>query len=959
MMSGMASLWVHYQSGPTRRPAVVRLTAALKASESASYYALSLRAWETEATAEAKDGPARYLPVWDFDGGGAVPDAEAFCVQQLETWGLRRDRDYFCCVSSQGRRKVWLRWYLPPHPDEDWRYVWKWWTQDISSLYPSLDSAMAAQPLARWVGSAHRRKGGWHQVPLHPGTGERSAAARPTAKQKRSWRPGLLDAIPPWARRIADDYQFHRIVTKTPKRRQNPSRWRHVDYVAELTQVGTAMVTKVLRGEVWARLKHCPCCGKMWKAAISPKGWLSCFSPHCAAHGGMPPSSRNGGWAALLGLDPSKLNSAQRHPTLIRGSRRITDPLKLSKARDLIQEEVARAFDRQSTTVLKTTPGSGKSTTTLREIHSRVRARDGKRYMYLCPTRELAEEKIEEIRALGGRVTPLLLEGRHTGNCALISKVRAAALGGYAAGQAICPACPYQSGCDYYRQLRKARKAAIVVSVWEHLHLVQAGRVNPHHIILDEFPERALLEENCITVPSLHSWLSADKSLAHAADLLAKVAMKADALVQDEQHARSWRGDDLRRLILSMNRKAAKVFRDAVLPAVDALHVAAGILAGMDTAQIAQLPPLQVCKLILAIDGELRASGERATSTSLVWTPVGTHYQRTQVVDMEIQNKLRLVLDGYGRQGIYERLLGCSVKVIDIDAEFLGRVWQIPVNTSKSAFMRDPHRTFDLGQRVLRSLRSMGHSNVLFLTFQAYRQDVESWGVDVRHFGQGVGVNSYRHTHTAVVVLGTPRRPHRSLVSMACALHSGSAPIDEQMVAHTNHLYADPRLQEVLEISREDEIAQGVHRIGPVIQGSMLRKDIVVIGRIEVSELPIPIIIRPRTLGLVDRIHSWASKYGWWSNAMRDLASPACLGKDADKAKRTYNDAVKVGVGQLPYAGPQWVEIDGKKQGLGFVWGDVEAAGLWCATFAQSSLAGIQWTEAGVTALSRKIGLMR
>ena len=956
-MTGLADLWVHYQDGPTKRPQVVRLRDALRKSEAASYYALSLRAWETEAAADAKDGPAWYLPVWDFDGDGAASDAESFCVQQLELWGLRRARDYFCCVASQGRRKVGLRWYLPPHQDEDWRHVWRWWTTDIKRLYPTLDEAMAAVPLARWVGSAHRNKPGWHQVPLRPGSGERSAAQRPSPKQKRSWRPGLLDTIPPWARRIADDWQFHRIVTKTPRRRQNPSRWRTVDYVGELTQLGVPMVTKVLRGEVWARLKHCPCCSRMWKAAISPKGWLSCFSPHCAAHGGMPPASRNGGGAALRGLDPSKVATTHKRAVLIRGARRATNPLKLEVARDLIHTEVQQAFDRSSTTVLKTTPGSGKSTATIREIHRRVKARDGKRYMYLCPTRELAEEKVDEIKSLGN-VNPLLLEGRHTGNCALISKVRAAALGGYDAGQAICPACPYQNGCDYYRQLRRARTAALVVSVWEHLHLVQAGRVNPHHIILDEFPERALLDEDYITVPALHSWMGANKLLASATDLLARVAMRADALVEGERHARSWRGDDLRRLILSTNRKAAKVFRDAVLPAVDAMHVGAGVLVGMDTSQIAQLPPLQVCKLVLTIDGELRSSGSRATSTSLVWTPKGTHYQRTQVVDLEIQNKLRLVLDGYGRQGIYERLLGCSIKVVEIDTEVIGRVWQIPVNTSRSAVTRNPDRAFDLGQRVLRSLRNMGHENVLYLTFQAYRQEVESWGVAVRHFGQGVGVNTYRHSHTAVVVLGTPRRPHRSLVSMACALHAGQAPIDERMAAHTNHLYADPRLQEVLEISREDEIAQGVHRIGPVIPGPML-KDIVLIGCVEVSELPIPILIRPGTLSLVDRIHSWAQRYGWWSNALRDLALPECLGRNGERAKRVYNDAVRVGVGQLPYRGPKWIEIDGARHGLGFVWGDTQAAQEWCSDFAQRSVTGISWTEEGVTDLSRKIGLMR
>lgn len=658
----------------------------------------------------------------------------------------------------------------------------------------------------------------------------------------------------------------------------------------------------------------------------------------------------------MLGLDPSKMVPAKKSPhALISGRRRPQAPISLTEARAKLKGEVEQAFSSTGTTVLRVTPGGGKSTSTILEIIRRVESKDGQRYLYLCPTRELAEEKAEEIRAMSN-VSPLLLEGRMPGNCALIGKVRAAALGGYRAGEAICPACPYQNGCGYYRQMRSSARAAVVVSVWEHLHLVESGRLNPHHIVIDEFPERALVDDDIVTVPALHSWLSKHKSLGAAADLLARVASRAEKLTEGEAHAKSWRGDKLRKLILTTNRKAAKVFRDAVLPAVDAMDVGAGILATLDTSQIAQLPPLQVCKLILSIDGEMRSASSSATCTSLVCTPTGAHYQNTSVVDLEIQSKLRLVLDGYGRRGIYERMLGCSVKVVEIDAEFLGRVWQIPVNTSRSAIDSQPDRILRLGRRVIESLRRMGHLKILVLTFQAYRERVEALGVDVRHFGQGVGVNTYRHTHTAAVVLGTPRRPHRTLVSTASALHSGRDPIDEDMAPHTNHLYVDPRLQEVLEVSREDEIAQGVHRIGPVIPGDTL-KDIVVVGSVEVTELPPPIVIRPRMLELVDRIQAWVRKHGWWCNALRDLAYPACLGRDADRHKRIYNEAVKVGIGQLPYHGPQRVQVGGESFPLGFVWGDVALASDWCRNFATTIAPSVTWDQPSVSRLARSMGL--
>jgi len=957
MTAGLADLWVHYQNGPTSKPDVIRLYDALRLSETTPYYALSLRAWSDRAAAEAKDGPARYLPVWDFDGRGATSDAEAFCIQQLEPWGLRRGRDYLVCVSSAGRRKVWLRWYLPAL--SGWTRVWEWWSIKMRAMYPSIDSNMAKVALARWVGSSHRNKGGWHQVPLHPGMGEGSAKKRPTPKQKRSWYPGLLDSMPPWARRIADDWCFDSIVTSTKNRRQNASRWRKVDYASELALLGIPMVTKQVHGETWVRLKDCPYCGKQWKAAVTSNGWLRCFSASCQAWGaGIAPASRSGGWAALLGLDPSKLRAMAHKPLIVRGSRRLTKPLPLGTVRNEVKKEVRAALDGSSTVVLRVTPGGGKSTATIREIHRRVRSRDNKRYLYLCPTKELAEEKLDELTALGS-VKPMILQGRHSGNCAMISKVRAAATGGYPAGVAICPACPYQNGCEYYRELRKAQKAAVVISVWEHLHLVQAGRLNPHHIIIDEFPERALINDSYVSVPALHSWMGESKALAAAAELLARVALRADRTVKDKTgHAKPWRSEELRKLILSTNRKAAQVFRDAVLDAVEAIDISAGALAAMETKEIAQLPPLQVCKLILAIDGELRSAGTQATTTSLVWTPSGTHYQHTGVVELEVQSRLRLVLDGYGRQGVYERLLGCSVKVVEVDAEFLGRVWQVPVNTSRSAVNANPSKTLSLGKRVLGSLRAMGHSKILFITFQSFRQEVESWGVDVRHFGQGVGINTYRDTHSAVVVLGTPRRPHRALVSMAAALHRGEPAIDEQMAPHTNHLYADPRLQEILEISREDEIAQGVHRIGPVIPGP-LTKDVVVIGCVEVGELPPPIVVKSTSLDIVDRIQAFSSKHGWWANALRDLVSPECLGLQAERAIRVYNEIVKVGVGQLVYRGPKNTRVGQSSHTMGFVWGDEIAAARWCADFAVHEAAGMEWTQENVRSLSRRLGIAR
>jgi hypothetical protein len=939
MLDSLSSLWVRYQSHPKRPDVIAPASSALEAGAQLSYCALSPRGWGSQSAAQERTGPYRYVPVFDFDGAGAVRDCEAFCAQVLGAFGVVRDRDYTVCVSSPGRRKVWFRGWLPER--SDWAAVFRWLTARWKFSYPSLDAAQATQALARWIGSKHRTKPFW-QVPIGPTAQDSECLLSPSPMDRLAWSLlPLLDHVPRWVAHYLDEFLFHRAVGATPSRRPNSKAWRSVNLQSVLDANGIDYTQ--VHGSGWLRLPICPSCGRAKVAALSPSRYLSCFRESCAAHPYMPVTAKGGGgWARLMGVDPAKVRPSKT--TFVHARRRQADRLPLGEARARVGQAIEAAWTSDVPTILRVTPGGGKSTMTVKSIVTKIREKKtSERWLYLCPTKELAQEVSHMASSASyGQVLPLVLEGRNDRNCYLIDKVQAATSVGHRAGQAVCPGCPFKDECKYLRQMRQATKAAFVVSVWEHAYLV-GSYVNPHHIVIDEFAERLFFRTTHVSEHALMTWVNdsgTDQDIRDACALLLRVLARVSAEYESQgkpiDYPKEWRGQALRALLRSGGTSYEKVIQRCSIACVDAQLVPAGSLAGDSVGEILALPPLSVAQLILDLDGELRSNDERVTTTTITMESGGRFaFTSRRVADLNLADKLALVLDGYGRERVYSRALAGHVRLEAIDVEMGCRVHQVPMSSSRNAFRRDVKKVLDVGRAAVRTLVCGGH-RVLVLTHKPWREEIEGWGVDVRHFGQGVGTNAYRTSHSAVVVLGTPRKPNIELRAMAAALCAGEPAFAEGAADHDTTGFADDRLQEVLEICREDEMAQGVHRIGLTIPGHRL-KEVVVIGQVEIGEIPPPDMLPVKDLLMAERIAVFASERGWWCSVMRDMVVPAAVvatpTKASRKAQASYDRALPLAVTGLPLVvddegdamSPE-IFFEGRFHGLGNVYGNLDKA---------------------------------
>ena len=89
--------------------------------------------------------------------------------------------------------------------------------------------------------------------------------------------------------------------------------------------------------------------------------------------------------------------------------------------------------------------------------------------------------------------------------------------------------------------------------------------------------------------------------------------------------------------------------------------------------------------------------------------------------------------------------------------------------------------------------------------------------MDVRHYGEGRGVDLHRDK-TAAVAFGEPEIPPEASIRLAQLLFGDDdIPLNEDRSDDHIRLWADPRIQAAVDSRREAEMAQAVHRIRPVM----------------------------------------------------------------------------------------------------------------------------------------------
>jgi len=214
-----------------------------------------------------------------------------------------------------------------------------------------------------------------------------------------------------------------------------------------------------------------------------------------------------------------------------------------------------------------------------------------------------------------------------------------------------------------------------------------------------------------------------------------------------------------------------------------------------------------------------------------------------------------VVLDAYANKNYLSKLLGRDVRILMFDAQSHCEVIQIPLNTSKNAFLKRKENLFDDLAAVVYRYSNL---KILVYTYLELKEDVKKMfpfvsedgftSVNhVEHFWSGRGKDCWRD-YDLVIIFGTPEPNPSELFDDARALFADDEnPISYAQSKSDPRKYADSRLQNLREMRREDEIMQDVHRIRP-IWGKGLDKKVYVMSQLYCPQLPPDKIIDPQTL---------------------------------------------------------------------------------------------------------------
>ena len=212
------------------------------------------------------------------------------------------------------------------------------------------------------------------------------------------------------------------------------------------------------------------------------------------------------------------------------------------------------------------------------------------------------------------------------------------------------------------------------------------------------------------------------------------------------------------------------------------------------------------------------------------------------------KSKPTIILDATAKSIIYENLFGIPVIEYAPHLKFENEVWQIYSSAGGITSLRSNplHR-----KRMLEVLNKLvkHEPDSLIICKQSMQQHVLDLGLvsqnRVTHFYGNRGSNEYEKAKQ-VIVFGAPGFPENLIYKYAAAFfHTENLVTTTDMQIKRYHgtdkgikvvSYEDPRLQAILEISREDEIYQSLNRIRPLLDRS---KRIVILSNIVIPELPV------------------------------------------------------------------------------------------------------------------------
>ncbi len=381
-----------------------------------------------------------------------------------------------------------------------------------------------------------------------------------------------------------------------------------------------------------------------------------------------------------------------------------------------------------------------------------------------------------------------------------------------AACEMLCPS--YRSACPF--RVQYGVPHPIIAGSHEHAVVGLPFKRKFDMAIIDELPTRAFLQPKKITL----EMLMGTPNFATGAMPFNHLVRELAGMVQTAERGKPLRGKPLLDRLGPLLDDFYAQLDIKMLPAIPQL---------MTPEDAYRAPAWFILDVAHALATEWTA-WERGDDDWLVKTIVhqgGVNLLLPRRVWADLPSRL-VVLDATARADVYEALLGRKADVVAPVIERPGKLYQVATNyISKTASKRSPARFVDKWGRVAQAIiRQKGYTNPAVVTFQAVEQELGFW--DSSHFYGQRGANKLSECDV-LFVIGTPSPAHADLCDMATMLYGGvdDRPLAAQRVRHYRPFvydngrgtpyslvteYADPRLTSILQLHREDELVQAIHR---------------------------------------------------------------------------------------------------------------------------------------------------
>ena len=491
-------------------------------------------------------------------------------------------------------------------------------------------------------------------------------------------------------------------------------------------------------------------------------------------------------------------------PVLLDGRPSDEPPKTITEYREELGQNIVSAISEPGMSLIKGPTGVGKSIGTVHAIRDvciqGVKRSERIDTVTCMPTHKNCNERLEEMERYGslGNCTAVIPELTED-NCENYDEALIALNAGMSVGQALCPKCPYQKGCDFVRQVSKAKNKQHLICSAERVIRGSTSEwfTDRQVLIIDEKPDAVLAPEIVATLAELRTvqdyfqqvaelvrpqpmdldkWTpnAIDDACMGAAAICEECSLVAESLVDQSTdihapgshpasivYAKRFDDQKVQQQLLSAIRKGS---RDGVL----------------------DLPPASASRLVMQI------VGGGASSVDLIITKKQKKLVRVHAKP-NLSGKSVLMLDGTGDQNHLSALLGAEVQ----DMTPSGRLEEkhdlrqvvLSVSKKKSAaevcriittlMEENLGRTFGIiGHKghitKIFGDRSKSHDAILKTMLPPYLRPFVAM---TSYFGQGPdrGSNQWHESCDMLLVIGSPRTPEQCIRGELAAIRSDSA----------------------------------------------------------------------------------------------------------------------------------------------------------------------------------------